>query len=90
MPPGSSKIGPIAKDIAESKGVTCTAAQKTDLDAALKKLDSLIKEAKEKLEALQAQLEELTSTTAVINTTPLFTTTAARMRMKGFIRQFMM
>ena len=90
MTPDSSKIEAIAKDIAESTSVTCTAAQKAALTASVTKLDALIAEAKEKLDAILAELAGLTGSTAVINTTPLITTAGSRMRMRGFIRQFKM
>ena len=47
-------------------------------------------EAKEKLETLQAALEELTVTTAAIATTPVQCTAASRMRMRGLMRKFKM
>ena len=90
MTPDSSKIEAIAKDIAESTGVTCTAAQKAALTALVTPLDSLIAEAKEKLDAILKELLGLTGSTAAINTTPLITTAGSRMRMRGFIKQFKM
>merc|ERR1719350_1930857 len=90
LTPDSPKIEAIAKDIAESTSVTCTAAQKAALTASVTKLDTLIAEAKEKLEALQAELEAITGTTAVIATTPLITTAASSGRRRGFMRQFKM
>merc|ERR1719384_2390781 len=90
LTPESSKIEAIAKDIAESTSVTCTAAQKTALTTSVTKLDTLITEAKAKLAALQAELEKLTGTTAVIATTPLITTAASSGRRRGFMRQFKM
>ena len=90
MTPDSSKIEPIAKDIAESTSVTCTAAEKTALTASVTKLDTLITEAEAKLAALQAELEKITGTTASIATTPLVTTAASSGRRRGFMRQFKM
>merc|ERR1719350_2755661 len=83
LTPDSSKIEAIAKDIAESTSVTCTATEKAALTASVTKLDTLIAEAKEKLEALQAELEAITGTTAVIATTPLITTAASSGRRRG-------
>merc|ERR1712111_227449 len=90
LTPDSSKIEAIAKDIAKSTSVTCIATEKAALTASVTKLDTLITEAKEKLEELQAALAELTGTTAAIATTPLVTTAASSGRRRGFMRRFKM
>ena len=89
MPPQSSEIEATAKDIVESTSVTCTAAEKATLTASVTSLDTLITEAEDVLKTIQAELEELTGTTAAIVTTPLITVTtkAVRMRQRGFMKQ---
>ena len=69
--------------------MTCTAAEKATLTASVTSLDTLITEAEDVLKTIQAELEELTGTTAAIVTTPLITVTtkAVRMRQRGFMKQ---
>ena len=75
-------------DIVESD-VTCSDEEKATLTASVAELDTLIEEAEAALEAIQAIIEEATGSTAAIKTTPLVavTTAAARMRVRGFMKQ---
>jgi len=69
--------------------VTCTAEEKATLTTSVTSLDALIVTAEAALEALQAAIEEATGSTAAIETTPLVavTTAAARMRVRGFMKE---
>ena len=69
--------------------VTCTEEEKASLTASVAALDTLIEEAEAALEAIQAAILEATGSTAAIETTPLaaVTTAAARMRVRGFMKQ---
>lgn len=77
--------------------MSCTDAEKLELDVQKAALEELIVQAKAALEAVQDILEEETGTTLEIVTTPLptsptspivTTTAASRMRMRGFVNQF--
>ena len=83
----------MAEDIVNSD-VTCTPEEKVTLVELETALEELIVQAETDLEAIQAQLEEETGTTLEIVTTPLptspiVTTAAARMRMRGLVNKFM-
>merc|ERR1711971_365632 len=84
----SPEITDVAEDIVASS-VTCTDEEKATLATSVTALDEVITEAEAALEAVQAALEEATGSTAAIETTPLVavTTAAARMRMRGFMKQ---
>ena len=89
MTPQSSEIVATAKDIVETTSVTCTAAEKATLTASITSLDALITEAEDVYKTLQAQLEEITGTTAAIVTTPLITVTTTTKAVSGRKRGFM-
>ena len=69
--------------------MTCSDEEKASLTESVAALDTLIEEAEAALEAIQDALEEATGSTAAIETTPLaaVTTAAARMRVRGFMKQ---
>ena len=69
--------------------VSCTDEEKATLTASVADFDTLIEEAKAAYDAIQAVIKEATGSTAAIETTPLVavTTAAARMRVRGFMKQ---
>merc|ERR1712051_127741 len=84
----SPEITDVAEDIVASS-VTCTDAEKATVATSVTALDEVIAEAEAAYKAVQDILEDATGSTAAIETTPLgtVTTAAARMRMRGFMKQ---
>merc|ERR1712051_604794 len=84
----SPEITDVAEDIVASS-VTCTDEEKATLATSVTALDEVIAEAEAALDILQEQIEDATGSTAAIETTPFgtVTTAAARMRMRGFMKQ---
>ena len=78
----------MAEDIVTSS-VTCTDTEKATLATSVTALDEVIAEAEAALDVIQDILEDATGSTAAIETTPIgpVTTAAARMRMRGFMKQ---
>merc|ERR1712051_1134889 len=84
----SPEITDVAEDIVASS-VTCTDEEKATLATSVTALDEVIAEAEAALDIIQQQIEDATGSTAAIETTPFgtVTTAAARMRMRGFMKQ---
>ena len=91
--PSNSSIATLAKDIAATPpSVTCTDAEKAEINKEITAMDAAIKAVEEAFDAVQESLKDLTGTTASadsLTTVPSSATSASSGRRERLVKDLM-